>query len=69
MRWLLLLGSVSAAVAALPAQAQSGMTPAERAELESLRQRMAQLEQQVAARARTVEKALDEHAAQVDVVA
>ena len=51
MRWLVVLGSVSAAVAALPAQAQSGMTPAERAELETLRQRMTQLEAQVAARA------------------
>ena len=51
MRWLLVLGTAGAAVAALPAQAQSGMTPAERAEFEALRQRMNQLEAQVAARA------------------
>ena len=51
MRWLLLLGTAGVALAAVPAQAQSGMTPAERAELESLRQRMAQLEAQVAQRA------------------
>ena len=51
MRWLVALASASAALAAVPAQAQSGMTPAERAELEALRQRMNQLEAQVAARA------------------
>src|SRR6187551_77787 len=51
MRWLLVLSTVGVSLAALPAQAQSGMTPAERAELESLRQRMAQLEAQVAQRA------------------
>jgi hypothetical protein len=51
MRWLIALGIASVPLAALPAQAQSGMTPAERAELESLRQRLAQLEAQVAARA------------------
>ena len=51
MRWLLVLGAAGAAFAATPAHAQSGMTPAERAELDALRQRMAQLEAQVAARA------------------
>src|SRR5688572_15851012 len=51
MRWLLILGTVGASLAALPVQAQSGMTPAERAELDALRQRLAQLEAQVAARA------------------
>jgi hypothetical protein len=51
MRWLLALGTVGMGLAALPAQAQSGMTPAERAELDALRQRLAQLEAQVAARA------------------
>jgi hypothetical protein len=51
MRWLLVLGTMGVCMAALPAQAQSGMTPAERAELDALRQRMAQLEAQVAARA------------------
>ncbi len=51
MRSIFALGIVGAAVVAAPAQAQSGMTPAERAELDSLRQRMAQLEAQVAARA------------------
>jgi hypothetical protein len=51
MRWLVVLGTAGVALAALPAQAQSGMTAAERAELESLRQRMAALEAQVAQRA------------------
>ena len=51
MRWSLVLGTVGAALVALPAQAQSGMTPAERAEFEALRARLNQLEAQVAARA------------------
>lgn len=52
MRWLVVLGTMGMCLAALPAHAQSsGMTPAERAEFEALRQRLAQLEQQVAARA------------------
>jgi hypothetical protein len=51
MRWLLVLCTTGLPLAALPAQAQSGMTPAERAEFEGLRQRMAQLEAQVAQRA------------------
>ncbi|WP_200943066.1 DcaP family trimeric outer membrane transporter [Altererythrobacter sp. Root672] len=51
MRRILAFVAASAVVAAVPAQAQSGMTPAERAEFEALRQRLAELESQVAARA------------------
>ena len=51
MRWLLVLGTVGMSLTTMPALAQSGMTPAERAELDALRQRMAQLEAQVAQRA------------------
>ncbi len=45
------LASVCIAAVALPAQAQSGMTAAERAEMEALKQRLAQLETQIAQRA------------------
>jgi hypothetical protein len=51
MRWLIVLGTLSATLAAVPVQAQSGMTPAERAEFDALRARLNQLEAQVAARA------------------
>ena len=36
MRWLIVLGTLSATLAAVPVQAQSGMTPAEREILEIL---------------------------------
>jgi len=64
MRWLLVLSTVGMSLAALPAQAQSGMTPAERAELDTLRQRLAQLEAQVAARAQADAQQAADRAAQ-----
>jgi len=52
MRRIIVLGLAGACIAAAtPAYAQSGMTPAERAEMEALKQRLAQLEGQIAARA------------------
>jgi hypothetical protein len=51
MRRIIALGLASVSLVALPAYAQSGMTPAERAEFEALRQRLAELESQVAQRA------------------
>ena len=52
MRKIIALGLAGACMAAAtPALAQSGMTPTERAEMEALKQRMQQLEAQIAQRA------------------
>jgi hypothetical protein len=69
MRRILAFVAASAIVAAVPAQAQSGMTPAERAEFEALRQRLAELEAQVAARAQADAQQQQQQAAQAAQVA
>ncbi len=64
MRRVFAFGIMSVLAAATPAYAQSGMTPAEKAEFDALRQRLAQLEAQVNARAQADAQQAAEDAAE-----